>query len=80
VTLEDANGGKYQGYRTHYKWDIGMTVRDWRYVVRVANIDVTALLKGPKQNFRSHWAFDYAVNQTSHWTSAHFLRQCISRI
>jgi hypothetical protein len=45
VTLEDANGGKYQGYRTHYKWDIGMTVRDWRYVVRVANIDVTALTK-----------------------------------
>lgn len=21
VTLEDANGGKYEGYRTHYKWD-----------------------------------------------------------
>ena len=45
VTLEDANGGKYQGYRTHYKWDIGLTVRDWRYIVRIANIDVTALTK-----------------------------------
>lgn len=42
-TLLDASGGKYQGYRTHYKWDIGLTVRDWRYVVRIANIKVSAL-------------------------------------
>jgi len=44
VTLIDANGGKYQGYRTHYKWDCGLTVRDWRYVVRICNIDVSNLL------------------------------------
>ena len=44
-TLIDAAGGKYQGYRTHYKWDCGLTVRDWRYVVRIANVDVTALTK-----------------------------------
>jgi len=44
VTLIDANGGKYQGYRTHYKWDCGLTVRDWRYVVRICNIDVSDLL------------------------------------
>jgi len=44
-TLEDANGGKYQGYRTHYKWDMGLTLRDWRYVVRIANIDVSNLTK-----------------------------------
>ena len=43
-TLDDGNGGKYQGYRTHYKWDMGLTVRDWRYAVRIANIDVTDLL------------------------------------
>lgn len=42
-TLTDANGGKYQGYRTHYKWDAGLTVRDWRYAVRIANIDVSDL-------------------------------------
>ncbi|EHP6080509.1 hypothetical protein ABVS80_001141 [Escherichia coli] len=42
-TLTDQNGGKYQGYRSHYKWDNGLTVRDWRYVVRVANIDVSDL-------------------------------------
>lgn len=44
-TLIDAAGGLYQGYRTHYKWDIGLTVRDWRHVVRIANVDTSALVK-----------------------------------
>ncbi len=42
-TLTDPNGNLYQGYRTHYKWDCGLTVRDWRYVVSIANIDVSTL-------------------------------------
>lgn len=42
-TLKDDNGGQYEGYRTHYKWDIGLTLRDWRYVVRVANIDLATI-------------------------------------
>lgn len=45
-TLTDANGGRYQGYRTHYKWDLGLTLRDWRYAVRIANIDVSDLEDG----------------------------------
>lgn len=44
-TLEDGQGGKYEGYRTHYKMDAGFTLRDWRYGVRIANIDVSALTK-----------------------------------
>lgn len=44
-TLTDAAGGRYQGYRTHYKWDAGLTLRDWRYVVRICNIDVSDLTK-----------------------------------
>lgn len=44
-TLFDAAGGRYEGYRTHYKWDCGLVIRDWRFVVRIANIDVTALKK-----------------------------------
>lgn len=43
VTLRDENNGQYQGYRTHYKWDIGLTVRDWRYIVRIGNIDLDAV-------------------------------------
>ncbi len=44
VTLLDGASGRYEGYRTHYKWDIGLTVRDWRYVVRIANIDWSATI------------------------------------
>jgi hypothetical protein len=33
----------FQAYRDHFKWEIGLTLRDWRYCVRVANIDVTQL-------------------------------------
>ena len=42
VTLIDGNGGLYQGYRTHYQWKIGLTVRDWRYAIRIANVDWSA--------------------------------------
>ncbi len=42
-TLRDANNNPYEGYRTHYKWDNGLVLRDWRYVVRIANIDVSDL-------------------------------------
>ena len=47
VTIENADGsnGRMEAYRTHYRWDCGLTVRDWRYVVRICNIDVTALKK-----------------------------------
>jgi len=44
-TLFDVNGGRYEGFRTHFSWNCGLTVRDWRYVVRIANIDVTTLTK-----------------------------------
>ena len=45
VTIEnvDGAGGRMQGYRTHYRQDAGLTIRDWRYFVRVANIDVSDL-------------------------------------
>jgi hypothetical protein len=43
-TLIDAAGGLYQGYRSHYKWDVGLTMRDWRYNVRICNIDVSNLI------------------------------------
>ena len=47
VTIEniDGAGGRMEAYRTHYRWDAGLTVRDWRYVVRIANIDKSSLTK-----------------------------------
>ena len=38
-TLEDAAGGMYQGYRSHYQWKAGLVVRDWRQATRIANVD-----------------------------------------
>ena len=45
VTIENADGagGRMEGYRTHYRWDAGLVIRDWRYVVRIANISKAAL-------------------------------------
>lgn len=45
-TLSDGAGGQYQGYRDHFKWDVGLTVRDWRYIVRICNIDTSDLIAG----------------------------------
>ena len=41
--VTDSNANTYQAYRDHFKWETGLTVRDWRYNVRLANIDVTLL-------------------------------------
>ena len=45
VTIEnvDGAGGRMQAYRTHYRWDAGLCLRDWRFVVRIANIDKSNL-------------------------------------
>lgn len=45
VTIEDVDGagGRMEAYRTHYRWDGGLTVRDWRYFVRICNIDKSLL-------------------------------------
>lgn len=42
-TATDNNGNMYEVYRDHFKWDIGLTVRDFRSTARIANIDVTKL-------------------------------------
>jgi hypothetical protein len=37
ITIEsiDGAGGRMEAYRSHYRWDVGLCVRDWRYVVRI---------------------------------------------
>lgn len=39
----DTDGKPYQAMETLFKWKPGLTVRDWRYIVRICNIDVTTL-------------------------------------
>jgi len=45
VTIEnvDGAGGRMEAYRSHYRWDAGLTIRDWRYFVRICNIDKSNL-------------------------------------
>ncbi len=45
VTIEniDGNNGRMEGYRTHFRWDMGLALKDWRYAVRIANIDMSEL-------------------------------------
>ena len=46
MTVYDSLGNPYQAYQSHYQWKNGLVVKDWRYAVRVANIDVPALVAG----------------------------------
>lgn len=41
--VQDSAGNTYQAYRDHFKWEIGLVGRDWRYAARIANIDITQL-------------------------------------
>lgn len=40
-SVQDAAGGWYQAARSLFQWDAGLVVKDWRYVVRIPNIDVS---------------------------------------
>jgi hypothetical protein len=43
-SVADSNGNMYQALRTLYQWDNGLVVKDWRYVVRICNINVSDLV------------------------------------
>jgi len=95
VTVEDASGGsntgRMQAYRSHYRWDAGLTIRDWRYVVRIANIEKSALTKdaatGPDLADLMFQAIDKIPNMQggrpafymSRNTLSFFRRQCTNK-
>lgn len=39
----DDDGNKFQAWVDQFKHKIGLAIRDWRYIVRIANIDVSDL-------------------------------------
>jgi hypothetical protein len=67
VTLFDNDGGRYQGYRTHYQWKMGLVVRDWRYIVRVANVELQDIgdATASKNLYQSLIKAKYAVPQNN---------------
>jgi len=44
IDLHDADGGVFRGYATHYRIQQGLAVKDWRYIVRIANVEVSATI------------------------------------
>jgi hypothetical protein len=38
---KETSTGLYEVMRAHYMWDLGLCVRDWRYGVRVCNVDLS---------------------------------------
>jgi hypothetical protein len=40
----DANNNRFRAYADLWQWDCGLHVKDWRYVVRICNIDVAKLV------------------------------------
>jgi hypothetical protein len=43
-TVYNSDGTRLDAYVTKYQWKNGLVVKDWRYVVRIANIDVSDLV------------------------------------
>lgn len=40
----DENNDRFRAYAELWKWKFGLHVKDWRYIVRIANIDVSDLV------------------------------------
>lgn len=50
-TVDDSAGNPYRAYRSHFQWKAGLTLRDWRQVVRIVNIDTSLLTKDAASGF-----------------------------
>ena len=44
IDIRDSNGDNFRGYADIWKWKVGLCVKDWRYIVRICNIDVSNLV------------------------------------
>lgn len=42
----DGDSNRFRAYMDHWKWKAGLVVKDWRYVVRICNVDVSNLVAG----------------------------------
>lgn len=45
--VTDGSGNAYYVQEELFRWHVGMAVKDWRYVVRIANIDVSNMQADP---------------------------------
>lgn len=64
VTDSASPAGYYRAYQTHYQWKCGLCVRDWRYIVRIANIETAIATSGATSN---GLAAQNLLNQAINW-------------
>jgi hypothetical protein len=41
VPAYDSNGNRFEAFTSMFQWKLGLCVKDWRYNIRIANIDTT---------------------------------------
>ncbi|PHS70688.1 MAG: hypothetical protein COB23_03170 [Methylophaga sp.] len=63
TTKDMVDGSVMDVYREKFNWDCGVSVRDWRYVVRIANIDIDDLKASNIDMFRLLRKGYYALKQ-----------------
>ena len=71
-TVFDADNNRFEAYVSHFKWDCGLTVRDWRYVSRIANIDVSQLGNAGKAGYSGPDIINMMIdgyNRVEDWSS-----------
>jgi hypothetical protein len=51
LPVTDDDGNEYPGYRRYYEWQVGLSVKDPRFNVRIANIDTAALADAGESGF-----------------------------
>ncbi len=63
VTKTNPDGTVYDVHREKFCWDLGLSVRDYRYIARIANIDVSELQAGNVDIYKFMRQAYYALYQ-----------------
>lgn len=51
VEIDDGNGGTYEGYRQYLTWQLGLSVKDFRYGGRIANVELDHMLDNGQPDY-----------------------------
>lgn len=62
----DEDGNPYYAFEETFRWHCGVAVRDWRKIVRIANIDVSAMQADPSNIDGSNNGLYYYMTKALH--------------
>lgn len=71
IDADDSDGNKFRAYGDYYQWKGCVVVKDWRYAVRIANIDISDLTgyTGTQASTASTFLIDLLSNAIDHLPS-----------